>query len=328
MTEYLKANQAAAELGITVTSLYKIRKHTDPSKQLKPINPSTYKGDGGFVYRREDIERIKPAYVRKDLTSAEAAKRIGRSTTYLHKLIREMLLPYYEGELRGKKTYFIKEVDLEQFVSNNPDNGKYDVIFDKKSGVFLFQPFHKDGKLARIVRIKRVNRRKKEITLQVGTDEFLNYEQALVEGWVAGLTASDNKAITSYGYAHFDFPTPSTMDSMIFTIIEELFKQVGPANIRITAGERLIVEVKKSVLLGIFPTTHTDMIDKMKLFIKSGEITPKYDGTLIDTGLSPITVYLPDSKKLELVRRATEANQTLQEWIEERLNLLEERRKI
>jgi hypothetical protein len=91
MTEYLKASQVAAELGISVTSLFKLVKHPDSKKKLVPVNPSTYKGDGGYVYLKEDIERIKPAYIRNDLTSAEAARRIGRSTTYIHKLIREGL---------------------------------------------------------------------------------------------------------------------------------------------------------------------------------------------------------------------------------------------
>lgn len=319
MTEYLKASQAASELGITVTSLYKLGKHQNEDKKLTPINPNTYKGDGGYVYLREDIERIKPDYIRKDLTSAEAAKRIGRSTTYIHKLIREGL-PHYEGKLRGKKTYFIKEVDLEQFVSDNPDNGKYDMIYDKKTGAFLFQPFQKEDKMARIVRMKRVSGRKKEITLQVDHNDFLTYEQAIEDGWAAAMTITARKAITSYGYASFDFPIPSTMDSLIYAIIEEFFKQIGAANIRITTGERLLVEVKKSVLLGILPTKHPDLIDKLKMFVQTGNIVPKYDGVLIDTGLSPVTFYLSEKKKVELVRRAEADKITLQEWLEKHFN--------
>ncbi|MFC3345813.1 hypothetical protein ACFOHW_26125 [Paenibacillus abyssi] len=89
---------------------------------------------------------------------------------------------------------------------------------------------------------------------------------------------------------------------------------------KISAGEQLVVEVKKSVLVGILPTTHPDMIDKLKLFLLKGEIIPKYDGTLIDTGLSPITFYLPEEKKAELVRLAAADGISLQEWIEKRLD--------
>lgn len=320
MTQYLRAGEAAAELGITVTSLYKLKNHKDQNKRLEPINPSTYKGDGGFVYRREDVDRVKPAYVNNDYTVSEAADRIGRSPTFVHKLIREGSLAYYEGMYRGKRAYFIKPVDLERFTSSNADIGKYDMIYDRKTGAFLFQPFQKEGKIARIVTMKRLNRRKKEITLQSETGELITYEDAITAGWEPALSIIDRKPITSYGYARFDFPSPTAFDSMIYAIIEELFKQAGPANIRITVGERLVVEVKKSVLLGILPTSHPDMIDKMKLFLVQGEIVPKYDGTLIDTGLSPITFYVTDNKKAKLIQLAVEAGVSLQEWIERKLS--------
>lgn len=322
MTVYLNASNAAAELGITTTSLYKIINHSDANKRLNPVNRDTYKGDGGFMFRQEDVDRIKPSYVRKDLTSAEAAKQIGRSTTYIHKLIREGVLPYYEGELRGKRTYFITETDLKTLVASNPETGKYDTIYDKKSSTFLFQPYRREGRFARIVSMKRLHRSELEITLQLGADEFLAYDEAIQVGWKPMLSITEKKPITTFGYALFEFPVPETLDSMIFTIIEEMFKQIGPSNIRINAGDRLIVEVKKSVLLGVLPTTHPDLIDKLKLFIRSGHITTKYDGTLIDTGLSPITIYLPEEKKANLIRKAEESNKSLQDWLEDHLSLL------
>jgi len=118
---YLRANEAAAELNITVTSLYKLKNSEDPNRRLEPFNLTTYKGDGGFVYKREDIDRVKPLYVKSDLTVSQAAKRIGRSTTYLHKLLRNGDLPYYEDTYRGKKTFFIKTTDLDHFISKSPE---------------------------------------------------------------------------------------------------------------------------------------------------------------------------------------------------------------
>ncbi|MFC5402413.1 helix-turn-helix domain-containing protein [Cohnella soli] len=314
MTAYIKASEAAAELGITTTSLYRIRNHADPSKKLEPVNKKTYKVDGGFVYRREDIDHIKPVYVKRDLTVSEAAKKIGRSPTHIHKLLREAKLPFYEGELRGKRTFFIEEEDLRSFISSNPDSGKHETIFDRKTGAYLYQAYRFGKDNARIVSMNRVNYRKTEIVLQTGNGE-ISYEQAALDGWVPLNDLQHKKAITSQGYARFEFPRPASIESIIYSIIEELFLQVGPANIRIRQADKIVVEVKKSVLVGVMPTTHPDMIDKLQLFITQGEIVPKYDGTLIDTCLSPITIYVPDSKKLEISRRAAEANMTLQEWI-------------
>ncbi|MFC3345709.1 helix-turn-helix domain-containing protein [Paenibacillus abyssi] len=318
--KYLDVAAAAGELGITPTSFYKIVNHVDPAKRLEPVNRNTHRGDGGFRFRLEDINRIKPQYVKNDLTSAEAANRLGRSTTFIHKLIRDGVLDYYETEFRGKRTFFIKESELARYMSENPDSGKSEAIYDKRSGLFLYQPFSKDDQLARVVKIKRVSNRKIETTLRTESEQLLSYDEAIALNWAPAMKIQDRKPTTSYGYAVFHFPLPRSLDSMIFTIIEEFFKQVGPANMKISAGEQLVVEVKKSVLVGILPTTHPDMIDKLKLFLLKGEIIPKYDGTLIDTGLSPITFYLPEEKKAELVRLAAADGISLQEWIEKRLD--------
>ncbi|MBJ6359967.1 helix-turn-helix domain-containing protein [Paenibacillus sp. GCM10012307] len=316
---YLDVTQAAEALGITATSLYKIINHADPSKRLEPVNRMTHRGDGGYRFRIEDVERLKGLYTKKDLTSAEAAKKIGRSTTFVHKLLHDGSLAYYEGEYRGKRTYFIEETELERYVQENPDAGKYETIYDKKSGLFLYQPFVKDGSKARLVELKRVSNRRVEATLQTEDNERLPYKEAVVGGWQPELQISDRKLNTAYGYAMFKFPIPRGIDSFIYTIIEEMFKHIGPVNMRLHVGQDLTVEVRKSVLTGILPETHPDFIDKLRLFLRSGEIVVKYDGVLIDTGLSPITVYLPDAKKQTLLRLAERENQTVQEWLEEKL---------
>lgn len=63
------------------------------------------------------------------------------------------------------------------------------------------------------------------------------------------------------------------------------------------------------------PTTYPDLVDKLKLFITQGKIIAKFDGTFIDTGLSPITIYLPDLLKMDIVNQSEAANMTAQEWI-------------
>ncbi|CAG7651650.1 helix-turn-helix domain-containing protein [Paenibacillus allorhizosphaerae] len=320
MSTYINISEAAKEIGITPTSLYKIVNHENPTKRLEPVNRSTHRGDGGYRFRLSDVQAFKTSYVKKDLTSMEAAQRIGRSTTYIHKLIRDGLIEYYEEEYRGKKTYFIKEEDLEHYINENPDAGKVETIYDKRNGLFLFQPFVKNGSLARIVELKRVNNRKIDARLKTSDDQLLTYEEALEHGWLPLLTITERKPITGYGYARFEFPTQQAPNSVIYMVIEELFKQAGPANMKITREGRIItVEVRKTVLLGVMPTTHPDLIDKLKLFLKSGEIIPKYDGTLIDTGLFPVTIFLSKSQKEALNRKAEEENMSLQEWIEERL---------
>jgi len=316
MHEYLNVHEVAVELNITATSIYKIVNQEDPEKRLEPVNRTTYKGDGGYRFRREDVERLKPHYIKEDLTSAQAAQRIGRSKSFMQKLLKDGAIPYYEGELRGQKTFFIQEADLIDYLESNPDYGKSDTIYDKKSGVFLFQPYRNGDQLARVMEMKRVSRQKTEVTLQLESGTRLLLTQALQEGWKPALGIDSGKVNSAYGYARFEFPAPTMLDSMIYTIVETFFEQIGPVNMHITFEQKLIIEVKKSVLLGISPTTHPDLVDKLKLFIVSGAIIPKFDGILIDTGLAPITFYLPENKKAALMAAAEQKGLSLQQWLE------------
>lgn len=320
--EYWDVVQAAAALGITTTSLYKLVNHANPDKRLEPVNRSTHRGDGGYRFRVEEVEKLKAYYVKPDLTPAEAAQRLGRSTTFIHKLLQENKLDYYEGEYRGKRTYFIRETELERYRLENPDAGKYETIYDGKHGLFLYQPFARNGQLARLIELKRVSNKKAEAMLLTEDGERISYEEAVASGWRAQLELEPRKPNTAYGYARFIFPLPRSLDSIIYTLIEEMFKQIGPANMRIVAGGQLEVEVRKSVLKGILPATHGEWIDKLRLFIRQGEIVVKYDGILIDTGLSPITMYIPEVKKQMLTRLASQQQLSLQEWLERRLDEL------
>ncbi|WP_054025078.1 helix-turn-helix domain-containing protein [Bacillus sp. FJAT-28004] len=324
MSEYLNVAEAAEEIGVTTTSLYKLVNHSDQSKRLEPVNRQTHRGDGGFRFTREEIDRVKVLYKKDDLTSAEAAKRMGRSTTYIHKLINDNSIEFYEKEYRGKKTYFIKEVDLNHYLELNPDAGKTETLFDKRSGIFLYQPYSKEGNIARITRLKRINHRKVEAFLQTNDDRMITHDTAIKEGWQPVIQLKEKKTLTSYGYAKFIFPIPKTLDSVIYAVLEEFFIHAGPANMRISVEDKLVVEVRKSVLLGIMPATHPDLIDKLKLFIVEGEVIPKYDGVLIDTGLSPITFFLPEQQKYALNILAAKEGVSLQEWIAKKISLIEE----
>jgi hypothetical protein len=213
MTTYLNVNEAAAELEISTPTIYKIVNLSDMSKRLNPVNRTTYKGDGGYRFLREELDRIKPAYVKSDLTITQAAQKIGRSKTFIQKLLKEGIIPYYEDELRGKKTFFIKENDLIEYKNDNPDSGKYDTIYDKKTGVFLFQSFIKDGLIARVVEMKRVNRYSLEIILQTGTESRFTYEKAKKDGWVPSITLTPRNQIVLTGthvlnFLHLQWLTP------------------------------------------------------------------------------------------------------------------------
>jgi hypothetical protein len=314
MDIYFNINDVAKTLKITPTSVYKLMNSNDPLKKLSSINKDTYRGDGGYLFMSEEVEKLKKYYINEDLTPSQAAKIIGRSTSYVHQMLNENKIAFYQGELKGKKTSFIKRTDLNDYKKENENTRN--IIFDKKTGAFLFQLWQKGNKAARLMNMKRVNKNKIDADFLTDSNQQLSFKQIKEEGWHPSFMIDVKKTISSFGFATFNFPIPSVHDSMIFLIIEELFKQIGPTNMRIVHDEeRLIIDVKKSILTGIHPMTHPDMIDKMKQFITSGKVVPKYDGLLIDTGLSPITIHLSENKKNELLKKAKKEGLSLPEWI-------------
>ncbi len=316
MSYYLNVAEAAKMLNLSLSSIYKLIDHDDPNKQLKPVNLTTYKGDGGYRFSQLEIDRIKPLYVRDELTPAEAAKKIGRSTTYIYQLLKKGL-QYNEAEYRGKRTYLIKLEDLENFGVRNPNIGKYDTIYDKRTGAYLFQSYMRNNQIARLISIKRLNRQDIEAQLQITTSECISLKVAMAEGWIPETHVGNHKTITSYGYALFEFPKPNEPKSEIYQLINELFIRVGPSNLRILVSEDIIsVEVKKSMLRGLLPETNPELIYKLKQYIRVGEIVVKFDGTLIDTGLAPVAFYLLESKKQKLLALAKNDGLSLQEWLE------------
>lgn len=322
MNEYINVAEAAKLIRVTPTSLYKIINHEDTEKRLEPINRLSHHGEGGYRFRYSDVQVYIDKYGKKDLTPSDAAQQIKRSVSYIHKLIHEGTLPSYEGEYRGKKTFFIKAGDLEQFVENNPDTGKVPALYDKRLSLFLFQPFIRDGQLGRVMQLKRVSKKKVEAFIVAEDGEWLNYEDAIGLGWEPQLIIKDKKPINGYGYARFEFPYSKRVDSIIYSVIETLFEHAGPANIKIDQDEKMIcLEVRKCILKGILPSTHPDLLKELGVFMKSGKLIPVADGTLIDTGLFPVQAFLTEKQKKALMDEADAHNMHLQDWVLHRLTL-------
>ncbi|MFF2154449.1 helix-turn-helix domain-containing protein [Paenibacillus chitinolyticus] len=105
MNKYLNVKEVSILLGITSSSIYNLIDHPDPNKKLEPVNRETYKGDGGYRFKHEDVEKIKPIYLKHDLTTSKAAEQLGKSKSFLQKLMRSGAIPYYEDTYHGQRTF-------------------------------------------------------------------------------------------------------------------------------------------------------------------------------------------------------------------------------
>lgn len=316
----MSINEVATEFNISKTSVYKLMEHSNTEKRLEPINRETHRGDGGYKFKEEDVERIKQFYKKTDLTSSDAAKILNVSTTFIHKLIKNNEVEYYEGEYKGKRTYFIIKETIERYKDAHPELTNNNVIYHKKEGVFLFQPFRKEEQLARIYKLNSRGKKKVEAFLITENGEEMTLEKAEEEGWKREVVLEHKKNITTYGTAKFQFPKPASMDSLIYVVIVEMLKHVGANNMKIEVKDKILVEVKKSELKGVQSQTHFDFIDTLKKFIVEGKIIEKYDGVLIDTCLTPMTFYVQDDLKKKIIDEIGNSGISMHEWFEQKVN--------
>ncbi|GKS12925.1 hypothetical protein YDYSY3_39250 [Paenibacillus chitinolyticus] len=316
MSDYLNVSQVAKLLGVTPSTIYKLVDQKDPSRRLEPVNRTTYKGDGGYRFKIDEVDKLKHLYLKTDLTTSQAAKRLGKSKSFLQKLMRIGVIPYYEDTFHGQRTFFIREEDLIQYENSMQAEEKWNIIYDKTRNIYLFQSFKREGEIARVIEMVQ-NGRKIEVYLQTASRNRLLYEETVLLGWAPVVQLQKIKPISSYGFAIFEFPIPLTFESLIYSLIEEIINQIGPSNIRILrTSEKIVVKVKKSKMLNV----HPDLIDKMKLHITEGKVVVSSKEVLIDTGLSPVLFYLPEQKKAALLAAAEQEGLTLQDWMERLLD--------
>ncbi|MEJ3719916.1 helix-turn-helix domain-containing protein [Paenibacillus polymyxa] len=312
MSEYLGVQAFAEELGFSTATIYKLINHKDESQRLEPVNRLTHRGDGGYKFAIEYVEKIKTQLVKKDLRVSDVARILNRSKAYVHQLLKSGQITYYEGYYQGHKTFFIKKEDLDKYISKmGMSKNKTLLIYDKEREIFLFQPYYLNGELARVMEIQKNHQGKTKVELRTRQEVF-SYEEATNAGWKPGVKIISRKPIGTYGNAVFEFPKPIDLDSSIYRIIEEFFKAAGPKNLKITlSDEKIKVLVKRIV---IKEGLHPDLLDRMRNGIQSGEIDLTNEGLLISPGYS--TIHVPDKLRQKLVEAANQSGVSLEDYLE------------
>ncbi|MEC2921448.1 helix-turn-helix domain-containing protein [Bacillus tropicus] len=115
---YLSFEEVCDRVGLTKNQLSYLIKY----KQVEPVNSTTWKADGGYRFKEEDVEKLVEMY-KGALTLKEAAGFLGKSKTYVHNAAKDGILPFKEIA-KGKSTerLYLKK-DLEVFkekIENRP----------------------------------------------------------------------------------------------------------------------------------------------------------------------------------------------------------------
>ncbi|WP_137842724.1 helix-turn-helix domain-containing protein [Bacillus sp. 2SH] len=113
---YLSFEEVCDRVGLTKNQLSYLIKY----KQIEPINSTSWKADGGYRFKEEDVQKLVEIY-KGALTLKEAAEFLGKSKTYVHNAAKDGLLPFKEIA-KGKsnvRLYLKKDVEIFKQVIKN-----------------------------------------------------------------------------------------------------------------------------------------------------------------------------------------------------------------
>jgi hypothetical protein len=134
-----------------------------------------------------------------------------------------------------------------------------------------------------------------------GTKLFL-YELK-EQGYDAPVTQlEDTKVNNKRGYAIFKLLKSSQLRSPIYEVIEMLFLQVGPSNMKIQVNEESLEVSVKPILLHINREENSPMIDILQNNIKEGKVMIRHKEVMLDSDLETLHTVVP-SKIKEKVNR-------------------------
>ncbi|MGE6755993.1 helix-turn-helix domain-containing protein [Rossellomorea sp. NPDC071047] len=305
--EYLTTQEVATYLNRSLASVYKYIKE----EKLNPIYDHKWRMRKTKLFKKSDVDHFKDAIKKPGITTFEASKRADISYATLMWFIYEEILPAKKIEHRGKEQYFITEEDFNDFISSkhikNYKEKKEKNHFATQSNYLLFQSFvHPESKeLARIMEIFQDN---EKVVTQSGST--LTLDELLSQGFLERYSIPEMDFINRKGYATFQFLKPYDIQSTIYSIIEKVYLQVGPKNVKMKVDHDYIyVDIKPTFVNNV----NKEEVRQLRQFIRDGKIIDEVNGVFIDTDLEPLNIHVPSKLKALIRDKAAEEDTTIEE---------------
>ncbi|KGP93288.1 hypothetical protein N780_12005 [Pontibacillus chungwhensis BH030062] len=198
-------------------------------EQIMPVNPDTYRRDGGYRFKEEEIDYIKQTYEPGGLTVKGAAKRAGISPQYLMQFVRKGEVESFTKIIGKQKRRFFELEEIDRFkdrlqertVSNREgDYGSRVQLISRE--VRIFDKVRVNGVMTRVVSTSPLR------TLMSNGKEIHIRENIEGKGkW------PEREYIKQKGFAEFSIPIPRNMDHPVYDLIYKMIFQLGRKNIQI-----------------------------------------------------------------------------------------------
>ncbi|WP_068672056.1 helix-turn-helix domain-containing protein [Oceanobacillus sp. Castelsardo] len=298
----LSTKEVAKRLDVTVTTIYQYVKN----KKLTPVYED-WSVDETMLFYETDVEKIENERP-NGYTTSQVAKILGVHQTTISKQIKEGKIPAEKVRYRGRMTYFVQEDILRELKETYSSHNRYTDFYHPKWQYYLFQSFlnEQTKEKARIIEFT-----KEDGILLSDSGEKIDLKNMKQNGFIPLERFQDKKIINKPGYVHFRFEQPSSLHSFIYEVIESFYRSVGHRNMKIHEGDGHIDVYVKPFLLKQ-NDEHFALIEE---HIKSGKITRRHNGILLDSGVERVTIYPTTEQKKKMKGLADKQGISMNELI-------------
>jgi len=303
----MNTNEVKAYLGISSFIFTTLMKQG----QLNPINRETWRLDGSFLFKREDIEKLKEDRETEGITLYQAAKDYNVSMYQLEKWIEQGDLTFTIQKHRNRETKFVHEEEINGLVQQlDQTNTLY--TFSQKYNVVLFQKFMEGNKLARIISIPK----RGDIVL---IDEFGNnmtLEDAIKVGYKPAYLLSDKPRSHHQKFVKFRFPKSNQLRSNIFHLIDLVLQYVSPRNIKVSEEDGFwYFDVRQSIIQ-LPMQMQIEWIDCLTPYIIEGKLTRRVNNSVyLDSSSVTKAVTITSNEYHAITKIVNETNSSIEEFI-------------
>lgn len=279
--------------------------------KLIPINKDTWRLDGCFLFKREDVEVIKKERATEGLTIYQASKKYDVSTYQLEKWLEEGKLTATIQEHRKRVTKFIKEEELRQVLQrSNQANTLY--TYSKKHNTALFQRYIQGNTIARIISIS-----KRGETMLI--DEFGNeitLKEAKEIGFVPAYDLSDKPRSHHQRFVKFRIPKSIQLRSSSFQLIDLILQYVSPRNLKVSEEEGFWYFDIRQSLIELPMGMQSEWIESLTPYLIEGKLVERVNNSVYLNSRSVTKAVTMSSKEYKEMNKIAKAmNSTVEAFI-------------
>ncbi|MCW9134690.1 DNA-binding protein [Bacillus paramycoides] len=277
-------------------------------EQLVPINKDTWRLDGSFLFKREDVESIKKERETEGLTLYQASKKYDVSTYQLEKWLEDGELTATIREHRNRETKFIKEEELRQLV-HRFDQANVLYTYSQKYNTALFQRYIQGNTIARVISIPK----RGDIML---VDEFgseFTLKEAEKLGYISAYELSDKPRSHHQRFVKFRLPKSDQMRSSSFQLVDLILQYVSPRNLKVSEEEGFWYFDVRQSLIELPMGMQMEWIETLTPYLIEGKLIKRVNNS----------VYLDSSSVTKSVTISSQEYQAINKIVEETNSTIE-----